>query len=104
MGWKIRKKWGRSGLLRGWMGERGSRAKLENLIPIDDIEARGLWESSVHFRLPVRHVEPHSDLIQDSDVLIGKGCGILQISPSSSGLHFLALQSGAAPATWRHGW
>lgn len=35
----------------GW-GERGSRAKLENLIPIDDIRARGTWESTIHFRLP----------------------------------------------------
>lgn len=32
------------------MGERGSRAKPENLIPIADIQARGLWESIIHFR------------------------------------------------------
>jgi len=53
MGWKrkIRKKRGRRGLLSGWMGERGSRAKLENLIPIDDIHTRGPWESIIHFRL-----------------------------------------------------
>jgi len=34
------------------MGERGSQAKLENLIPIDDIHTRGPWESIIHFRLP----------------------------------------------------
>lgn len=61
MGWKkkIRKKRGRRGLLSGWMGERGSRAKLENLIQIDDIHARGPWESIIHFRLPSKsHVVP----------------------------------------------
>ena len=48
---KRRKKRGRGGLLSGWMGERGGRAKLENLIPIDDIRTRGPWESAFHFRL-----------------------------------------------------
>jgi len=95
-----KKERGRGGLLSGWVEERGSRAKLENLIPIDDIKARGLWESFIHFRLPARHVQLHSGL----NVHIGQGCGILQISPSSPGLHILALESGSAPATWRRSW
>ena len=54
MGWerKIRKNRGRGGPLSGWMGERGSRANLENLITIDKYQARVPWEFIVHFWLP----------------------------------------------------
>lgn len=55
MGWKrkIRKNRSRGGgLLSGWVGERGNRAKLENLIRIDNIGTRGPWESIMRFRLP----------------------------------------------------
>jgi hypothetical protein len=34
------------------VGERGGRTKLENLIPIDDIQARGPWDPVAHFCLP----------------------------------------------------
>ena len=48
---KIKGERGRGGLLSGeW--KRGGRAKLENLIPIDDIQARGPWDPVAHFRLP----------------------------------------------------
>lgn len=49
---KIRKNRSRGGLLSGWVGERGSRAKLENLISVDNISARGPWESIIRFWLP----------------------------------------------------
>lgn len=78
---------GRGSLLSGWMGERGGRAKLENLIPIDVIRARGLWEFiSLFYSLSGSRVT-----IPDSNVHISKGCGSIQVGPSPPGLHFLAL-------------
>lgn len=49
MGEKIRKKRDRSGLLSGRVREGGSQAKLENLITITDIQARGPWELMIPF-------------------------------------------------------
>ena len=79
-------------------GKRGGRTKPENLIPIADIQARGLWEFSIHFGLPnMSRVMPLEIL---SNVHIGEGCGSLQNSPSSPGLHLLALEPGPTSAIW----
>ena len=78
-----------------WMddGRRGGRAKLENLIPIDDIHARGPCE----FIISNRYVTCHAT--QSPNVLIGEGCGGLQIDASSPGLHLLALEPDTTSTT-----
>lgn len=78
--------------------ERGSRAKVENLIQsmisthVDRANPLSISGCQVS----------HVPRAQASNVLTGEGCGSLQIHPSSPGLYLLALEPGATPATWRY--